>query len=55
VAGSFEHGDKHSDPMKGGEVLHYLRDYQLLKDSAPWSNLFSYQDFQPAYLGGRAV
>jgi hypothetical protein len=33
-----EHGNEPSDPIKGGEFLDKLSDYQVLKkDSAPWS------------------
>jgi hypothetical protein len=35
VAGSCEHGNEHLSSKKGGEFLDPLRDYQLLKDSAP--------------------
>jgi hypothetical protein len=37
VAGSCEHGNELSGFIKGGEFLDWLSDYQLLKDSAPWS------------------
>jgi hypothetical protein len=38
VAGSCEHGNKHSGSIKGGEFLRQLSDCWLFeKDSAPWS------------------
>jgi hypothetical protein len=38
VAGCCEHGNEPSGCLKGGELLDWLSDCQLLKkDSAPWS------------------
>jgi hypothetical protein len=38
VAGSCEHGNEHSGPIKGGAFVEQLGDYQFFKDSAAWSN-----------------
>jgi hypothetical protein len=38
VAGSCENGNEPSGSIRGGGLLDYLSDYQLLKkDYAPWS------------------
>jgi hypothetical protein len=38
MTGSFEHGNKPSDSIKGREFLDQLSDYQLLKKvSAQWN------------------
>jgi hypothetical protein len=47
VAGSFEHGNKPSDSIKGGEFLEQLNDYRLLKYSDPWSE-FTFSVFLSA-------
>jgi hypothetical protein len=39
VAGSCESNNELSSSIKGGGFLHYLSDYQLLKDCAKWSKL----------------
>jgi hypothetical protein len=37
VAGRCEHGNEHSETIKDGELLDYLSDCWLLKDSAACS------------------
>jgi hypothetical protein len=37
VVGFCENGNEPSGSIRGGKFLDYLRNYQLLKDSAPWS------------------
>jgi hypothetical protein len=37
VADSFDHGNEPSGSIKGGKLLDLLSDYQLRKDSGPWS------------------
>jgi hypothetical protein len=39
VAGSCEHDNKLSGSIIGETFLNQLNDYQLLKNSAPWSDL----------------
>jgi hypothetical protein len=37
MAGSCEYGIVSSGSIKDGELFYYLSDYQLLKDSVPWT------------------
>jgi hypothetical protein len=37
MGGSCENGDEHLGSIKNGTFLGLLSDYQLLKDSVPWS------------------
>ena len=38
MAGTCKYSNEHSDCVKGGEILDYLKAVQFLKkDSAPWS------------------
>jgi hypothetical protein len=42
VADLCEHSNEPSGFIKGGEFLDELRQYQILKDFAPWSSSYSF-------------